>query len=63
MCCHGYFIYKSKMNNKILINAAHIGKDLLKSDVREPKLANTDDTLVYLKLWANDCQMVLYKKF
>ena len=35
-------------NNKIIINAVPIGKDLLKIGVREPKIANIDDTLVYL---------------
>ena len=52
MCCHGNFIYKvemNKRNNKILINAVPIGKDLLKIDVREPKVVNIGDTLVYLK--------------
>ena len=51
MCCHGNFIYKVKMdqrNNKIQINAVSIGKDLLKIGVREPKVANIDDTLVCL---------------
>ena len=51
MCCHGHFVYKGKMNkrnNKNLINAVPIGKDLLKIGVREPKVANIDDTLVYL---------------
>ena len=38
----------NKRNNKILINAVPIGKDLLKIGVREPKVANTDGTLVYL---------------
>ena len=49
MCCHGNFIYKIKMskrNNKILINAVPIGKDLLKIGVREPKEANINDTPV-----------------
>ena len=32
----------------IVINAVPIGKDLLKIGVREPKVANVDDTLVYL---------------
>ena len=40
----------NKRNNKILINAVPIGKDLLKINVREPKVANVDDTLVYLTL-------------
>ena len=51
MCCHGHFVYKGKMNkrnNKNLINAVPIGKDLLKIGVREPKIPNIDDTLVYL---------------
>ena len=38
----------NKRNNKILINAVPIGKDLLKTSIREPKVANIDDTLVYL---------------
>ena len=38
----------NKRNNKILINAVPIGKDLLKTGVREPKAANIDDTLVNL---------------
>ena len=49
----GAVIYKGKMNkrnNKILINAVPIGKDLLKTGVREPKVANVNDTLVYLIL-------------
>ena len=44
-------MYKGKMNkrsNKILINPVPIGKDLLKIGVRETKVANIDDTLVYL---------------
>ena len=51
MCCHGNFMYNGKMNKrnmKILINAVPIGKDLLKIGVREPKIPNIDDTLVYL---------------
>ena len=36
----------NKRINKILINAVPIGKDLLKIDVREPKVANIGDTLV-----------------
>ena len=51
MCCHGSFIYEGKMNkrnNKILINAVPIGKDFLKIGVTEPRVANIDDTLVYL---------------
>ena len=39
----------NKRNNKILINAAPIGKDLLKIGARDPKVANIDDTLVYLR--------------
>ena len=38
----------NKRNNKILINAIPIGKHLLKIGVIEPKVANIDDTLVYL---------------
>ena len=38
----------NKINNKILINAVPIGKELLKIGVREPKVANVDNTLVYL---------------
>ena len=38
----------NKRINKILINAVPIGKDLLKIDVKEPKVANIDDSLVYL---------------
>ena len=38
----------NKKNNKILINAVPIGKDLLKIRVRESKVANIDDTLVYV---------------
>ena len=37
-----------RKNNKILINTVPIGKDWLKIGVREPKVANIDDTLVYL---------------
>ena len=37
----------SKMNNKILINAVPIGKDLLKIGVREQQVVNIDDALVY----------------
>ena len=51
MCGHGNFIYKGKINkrnNKLLINAVPIGKDLLKIRVREPKVANINDTLVHL---------------
>ena len=51
MCYHGNFIYKDKMNkrnNKILIDAVPIGKDLLKIGVRKPKVANIDNTLVFL---------------
>ena len=36
----------NKTANKILINGVPIGKDLLKIGVREPKVANIDDTLV-----------------
>ena len=38
----------NKRNNKLLINAVPIGKGLLKIDVREPNIANIDNTLVYL---------------
>ena len=38
----------NKRNNKILINAVPIGNDFLKIGVREPKVANIDDTQVYL---------------
>ena len=38
----------NKINIKILINAVPIGKELLKIGVREPKVANVDNTLVYL---------------
>ena len=38
----------NKRNNKILFNALPIFKDLLKIGTREPKVANIDDTLVYL---------------
>ena len=38
----------NKRSNKILINAVPISKDLLKISVRETKVANTDDTVVYL---------------
>ena len=51
MCCHGNFIQKDKMikrNNKILIDAVPIGKNLFKIGVREPKVANIDDSLVCL---------------
>ena len=51
MCYHGNFVYKGKMNkrhNKVLINAVPIGNDLIKIVVREPKVANIDDNLVYL---------------
>ena len=37
-----------KRNNKILVDAILIGKDLPKIDVGEPKVANIDDTLVCL---------------
>ena len=36
----------NKRTNKILINGVPIGKGLLKFGVREPKVANIDDTLV-----------------
>ena len=52
MCCHGNFTDNGKMNkrnNKILIDAVLIGKDLLKIGATEPKVANIDNTLVYLK--------------
>ena len=38
----------NQRNNKTPINAVPIGKDLLKIGVRESKVANIDDTLVYL---------------
>ena len=38
----------NKRNNKILIDAVPIGKDLLKIGVRELKVANIDNTLVCL---------------
>ena len=38
----------NKRNNKILINAVPIGKELLRIGVRESKVANIDDTLVCL---------------
>ena len=38
----------NKRNNKILSNAVSIAKDLLKIGVRELKVANIDDNLVYL---------------
>ena len=38
----------NKINNQILTDAAPIGKNLLKVVVREPKVANIDDTLVSL---------------
>ena len=47
MCCHGNLICKDKMNkrnNKILTDAVHIDKDLLKIGVREPQVPNTNDT-------------------
>ena len=49
--CHCNFIYKDKMNkrnNQILTDAVPIGKNLLKVGVREPKVANIDDTLFSL---------------
>ena len=51
MCCHGNFVCKGKVNkrnNKMLINTVAIDKELCKIDVRESKVANIDDTLVYL---------------
>ena len=51
MCCHGNFRYKDKMNkgnNKTLINAVPVGKDLLKISVREPEVSNIDDTLQFI---------------
>ena len=36
----------NKRNNKILIDAVPIGKDLLKIGVREPKVAKIDDTII-----------------
>ena len=54
----------SKMNNKILINAVPIGKDLLKIGVREQQVVNIDDTLVYQhQHWANNCQWCYIKSF
>ena len=50
MCCHGNFIYNGKMNkrnHKIPIYAVSMCKDLRKIGVREPKVENIDDTLVY----------------
>ena len=38
----------NKRNNKFLINAVPIGKDSLKIGVREPKVANINEALVYL---------------
>ena len=38
----------NKRNYIILINAVPIAKDLLKIGIREPKVANIDDTPVYL---------------
>ena len=38
----------NKRNNKTPSNAVPIGKDLLKIGTREPKVADIDDTLVYL---------------
>ena len=43
----------NKRNNKILIDAVPIGKDLLKIGVREPKVAITNDTLVCLTPFLN----------
>ena len=36
----------NRRNNKILTSIVPIGKDLLKIGVRDPKVANTDDTVV-----------------
>ena len=36
----------NKRNNKTLIDAVPIGKDLLKIGVREPKVAKIDDTII-----------------
>ena len=50
MCCHGNFIYNGKMNkrnHKIPIYAVSMCNDLRKIGVREPKVENIDDTLVY----------------
>ena len=38
----------NKRNNQILTDAVPIGKKLLKVGVREPKVANIDDTLFSL---------------
>ena len=38
----------NKINNKILINVVPIGKELLKISGRKSKVANIDDTPVYL---------------
>ena len=38
----------NKRNNEIPINAIPICKDLVKAWVRESKVPNIDDTLVYL---------------
>ena len=38
----------NKRNNKIVINAIPVGKNLLKIGVREPKIPNIDDTLAFL---------------
>ena len=43
-----YTKVKFKKKKKILISTVPIGKDWLKIGVREPKVANIDDTLVYL---------------
>ena len=37
----------NKRYNKILIKTVPIDKNLLKIGVREPKVANIDDTLIY----------------
>ena len=39
-----------KKENKIIINAVPIGKGLPRIGVREPKVANINDTLVCLTL-------------
>ena len=38
----------NKRNNKIVINAIPVGKDLLKIGVGQPKIQNIDDTLAFL---------------
>ena len=42
MYCHGDFIYKNKIDNRITINIIPIGKGQLKISVREPKFGNID---------------------